>query len=175
MFYRIARAVLILPLLLITLPLQALEYANVSDAVSNGTTDFTFRYRYEAVEQNGFDEDATASTLLSRFSYTSAAVNRFSVGIEADYVSAIGSDDYNSTGNGTTDFPVVADPEAFDLNQAYLKFTAKDATFTGGRQRILHADNIHEKVSMQLKYVDYSVSEIAVDTRKVWMSLNVKL
>ncbi len=140
MFYQMARTALTLPLLVFSLSLHALEFANVSDAVSNGKTAFTLRYRYEAVEQSGFDEDAAASTLLSRFSWTSAAVDQFSFGIEADYVSAIGSDDYNSTENGNTDFPVVADPEGFDLNQAYLRYEAKSATLTGGRQRILHTD-----------------------------------
>ena len=39
------------------------------------------------------------------------------MGLETDYVSVIGPEDYNSTANGRTAYPVVADPDGFDLNQ----------------------------------------------------------
>jgi len=65
------------------------------------------------------------------------------VTVEADHVAIIGAERYNSTENGKTRFPVVADPPGFDLNQAYLKYTTKALAVTAGRQRILLDDQRH--------------------------------
>ena len=117
-------------------------HANVDDlskAVSEGKVNFDFRYRYEFVDQDGIDEEAGASTLRSRLTFVSGAVNGWTAGVEADYTAVIGSERYNSTENGMVEYPVVADPEGFDLNQSYLRYKNDDLTFTGGRQRIVHA------------------------------------
>ncbi|MDA1075064.1 MAG: alginate export family protein, partial [Proteobacteria bacterium] len=106
--------------------------------VREGQTTFDFRYRYENVDQDGFKEDADASTLRSRLTYTSADLNNFSFLVEADYVSVIGSERYNSTVNGKTQYPTVTDPDGFDLNQALIRFKTDGVTATLGRQRILH-------------------------------------
>ncbi len=110
----------------------------LSSAAKDGTAKFGVRYRVEAVDQDGIAEDALASTAKTRFTWTSGSVNNFTVGLETDYVLAIGDDQYNSTDNGRTAFPVVADPEGFDVNQAFLKYNASGVTATFGRQRILH-------------------------------------
>lgn len=109
-------------------------------AFTEGSTNFTFRYRYELVDQDGIDKDAGASTLLSRLSWKSKPLSRLQFGVEADYVSVIGSERYNSTENGRTRFPVVADPEGFDLNQAYISYRTEQLSLTGGRQRIVLED-----------------------------------
>lgn len=111
----------------------------LSKAAKEGTAKFGVRYRVESVDQDGIAEDALASTAKARFSWTSGSVSNFSVGIETDYVIAIGDDQYNSTDNGRTTFPVVADPEGFDLNQAFVKYSQANVTATLGRQRITHA------------------------------------
>ncbi len=112
----------------------------LSEMVSSGKVGFDFRYRYESVEQQGFTEDAGASTLRSRLSFTSAALNGFSFMAEFDNVSSIGPENYNSTTNGNTQYPVVADPTGTDVNQAWLKYTSNGAAGTLGRQRILHSN-----------------------------------
>ncbi|MEM1434347.1 MAG: alginate export family protein [Pseudomonadota bacterium] len=122
-------------------PLQADPLATLSEALRSGTVNANFRYRYEFVDQETFDEDAGASTLLTRLTYKSGDFfDGFSIGTEADYVALIGDENYNSTENGRTEYPVVADPEGFDLNQAYLKYKRENFTFTGGRQRIAFGD-----------------------------------
>ena len=110
----------------------------LSKMVTDGKASVDFRYRYEFVDQEGFDKDAKASTLRSRLTLASAPLNGFSALLEADDVRSVGSDDYNSTDNGNTQYPVVADPEGTDLNQAWLKYAAENAAGTLGRQRILH-------------------------------------
>lgn len=113
---------------------------DLAGMVSEGKVNFDFRYRYEAVDQDSFDENAGASTLRSRLSYTSATLNGVSFMTEFDNVSAIGPEDYNSTVNGNTEYPVVADPTGTDINQAYLKYAGKQAAGIYGRQRILHSN-----------------------------------
>ncbi len=113
---------------------------DLAGMVSNGKANFDFRYRYEIVDQEGFDEDAGASTLRSRLSFTSATLNGVSFMAEVDNVSSIGDEKYNSTVNGNTEYPVVADPTGTDINQAYLKYTGETAAGIYGRQRILHSN-----------------------------------
>lgn len=125
-------------LLLLALPAQASKYEELKKAVQDGEVDFDFRYRYEFVDQDGSSDNAGASTLRSRITYTSGAISGWTAGVEADYVALIGSERYNSTANGNTEYPVVADPEGFDLNQAYLRYQNDAGTFTAGRQRIVH-------------------------------------
>ncbi|MFT4799470.1 MAG: hypothetical protein ACJAYE_002771 [Candidatus Azotimanducaceae bacterium] len=105
---------------------------------TDGKAALNFRYRYEDVGQDGIAENASASTLRSRLTWMSNESDGFSLGFEADYVSVIGSEDYNSTVNGNTQFPVVADPEGFDLNRAFVAYKGDGLMVDFGRQRILH-------------------------------------
>ena len=107
-------------------------------AIKSGETAFGFRYRLEQVDQDGFDKNAFASTGKARLTYTSGAFGSFNIGIEADYAMVLGIEDFNSTTNGYTQYPVIADPEGFDLNQAFLKYQREDVSVTVGRQRINH-------------------------------------
>ena len=113
---------------------------DLSAAISEGKSSMNFRYRFEGVDQDGINEDAAASTLRSRYTCVSGSTSGFSMGLETDYVSVIGPEDYNSTVNGRTAYPVVADPDGFDLNQAYVKYNNQALTATFGRQRIALGD-----------------------------------
>lgn len=122
----------------LALPSQAGSIDSVAAAVKNSTTKVNLRYRLESVDQDGQSEDALASTLKSRLTWQSAPVNNFTVNVEVDNVTAIAIDDYNSTTNGKGEYPVVADPEGTDLNQANIKFNGEMLTVIAGRQRIVH-------------------------------------
>ncbi len=99
--------------------------------------DLDFRYRYEYVDQDGLAKDAHASTLRTRLAYRSADFSKFSFQIEFDDIRPIGNDLYNSTRNGVTDRPVVADPKGTQLNQAMILYKGIDDTvLRAGRQRI---------------------------------------
>jgi hypothetical protein len=112
----------------------------LSSMVKDGTASVDFRYRYEGVDEDGFANDAKASTLRTRLSLASAPLNGFSALLEMDDVRTIGPSDYNSTVNGKTQYPVVADPEGTDLNQMWLKYSGDAFDGTLGRQRILHGN-----------------------------------
>ncbi len=104
--------------------------------VRNGSAALDLRYRFEQVDAENFRRDARASTLRSRLTLTSAPVSDFIARLEFDNVSVLGADDYNSTENGQTRYPVVADPEGTEVNQAWLKWQGEAITGTYGRQRI---------------------------------------
>ena len=111
---------------------------DIGEAVAAGKTALGFRYRLETVSQDGIDKDALASTARARLTWNSAQSDSLSFGVETDYSLILGIEDFNSTTNGKVAYPVVADPDGFDLNQAFLRFQENDFTVTVGRQRINH-------------------------------------
>ena len=111
---------------------------DLAKAVADGNASLGFRYRLEHVSQDGIDEDALASTARARLTWNSAETDNFAFGVEADYSLILGIEDFNSTANGRTEYPVVADPQGFDLNQAFVKYANGATTVTAGRQRINH-------------------------------------
>jgi len=108
----------------------------LAKAVQEGKASLDFRYRYEYVDQDGFDDEAEASLMRSRLTLESGNLHGFTGKLEFDNVTNIGVNDYNSTENGKTEYPVIADPEGSEVNQIWLKYTADSFTGTGGRQRI---------------------------------------
>lgn len=96
------------------------------------------RYRFETVDQDGFARDAEASTLRTRLGLAFGFSGDVSALVEFEDVRAVGPTDYNSTANGKTAFPVVADPEDTELNQAWLAWRPESGTeLKAGRQRLI--------------------------------------
>ena len=116
------------------------EFKSFVDAVKGGDVYLDFRYRYEGVDQDGISKDAAASTLRSRLGLSTGSYHGFTGLVEFDNVSVVGPDDYNSTENGKTQYPVVADPKGTEVNQAYLKYTMDTANGIYGRQRINYSN-----------------------------------
>ncbi len=114
----------------------------LSKAVQDGKASVDFRYRYEYVDEDpvtgkpDFDDEAEASLIRSRLTLESGAINGFHILLEADDVTSVGPNDYNSTENGKTEYPVVADPEGTDLNQAWINYQGDGFSAKAGRQRI---------------------------------------
>lgn len=118
-------------------PLENLQYA-----VSGGTPNLDMRLRYENVEQDlpaTITEDAKALTIRSRLGYTTGKWSGLDAQLEFENVTAIGEADFNSTENsGKGAFPVVADPEGSEVNQAWLRYAGPaKSTLKYGRQRII--------------------------------------
>jgi hypothetical protein len=79
------------------------------------------RYRYEYVDQANLPKDARASTVRNKTGVESGFVHGFRAGVEGEFVVEVGPDDFNNTINGKTQYPVVADVESAEVDQAYLE------------------------------------------------------
>lgn len=112
-----------------------------SNAVKEGKWDLNLRFRFEFVDLEGQDKQAYASTLRTRLGYTTAEFYEFKLHVDFENTTVIGPERYNSTSNGMTDRPVVADPEDTEVNQVYLAYMGwQDQVVTLGRQRIIMDD-----------------------------------
>jgi hypothetical protein len=108
--------------------------------LEDGSVGLSFRYRYEHVDDDAFDEEADASTLRSRLSFQSGAYRSAAFFVEVEDIREIVADDFDAgAGNtpGRSGFPVVADPEGTEINQAYLDYSGIEGLrLRLGRQRI---------------------------------------
>ncbi|MDP6409702.1 MAG: alginate export family protein [Planctomycetota bacterium] len=95
---------------------------SLTEALKAGRTYANLRYRIEHVDADGFAEDADAGTMRAVLGYESGAWKGLSGLVEFETVTPIGLEDYNSTVNGETDFPVVVDPEGVEVNQLYVDY-----------------------------------------------------
>jgi hypothetical protein len=108
-----------------------------ADFFTEGKAGLDLRYRYEGVEQADKPESADANTLRLRLNLESGVVQGFSALVQVDHVEAIGDEHYDNTRNGLVQYPVVADPQGTDLNQAWLQYAGPASTVLRvGRQKI---------------------------------------
>jgi len=128
----------------ITAPLavQADPLENLPYAVAGGTPNFDARLRYENVEQEfpvSKTEHAQATTIRSRLGYTTGKWNGVDAQLEFENVSVIGDTDYDDFTNSAkkTKYPIIADAEGSELNQAWIRYAGPaKTTVKYGRQRI---------------------------------------
>ncbi len=125
-------------------PVFAEEPPSLGEAVTKGKISLNLRYRYEDVDQTGFDEPGKASTLRTTLGYRTLWWNRLSAMLEFENVVNVGfSNDHNNGGsgslsNGVTDRPAIPDPPITEINQVYLDWKPLDSLpLRGGRQEII--------------------------------------
>ena len=107
-----------------------------TDALEGGKFIFDGRYRYEHVDQAGFARDADAHTLRVRAGFQTGKVWDLQGLIEVEGVLQL-NDDFNDSVNGNTAYPIVADPEDFQINRFQIEYSGLPQTVvTLGRQRI---------------------------------------
>jgi len=93
------------------------------------------RLRAESVDQDGMSEDAEAVTLRARLGFETGKAWNTVFLADSDLLWPLDGD-YNSTVNGKTAFPVVADPETYEINRLQLTNTSiPGTTLVLGRQR----------------------------------------
>jgi hypothetical protein len=104
--------------------------------LDDGNIIFDGRLRLETVEQDGFAEDAVAPTFRARVGFQTGAFLNLQLLIEGEGVVHLG-DDFNDMVNGNIVYPVVPDPEGFELNRLQVAYSGlPDTVVTVGRQRI---------------------------------------
>jgi hypothetical protein len=84
----------------------------VEQAIREADFIVDLRARYESVEQGGFAETAEAMTSRLRLGFQTAPYRSTALLAEGVAIDDL-VDDYNSTTNGQTQYPVVADPTDF--------------------------------------------------------------
>jgi hypothetical protein len=118
------------------------DSTDLATALKSGTAAIDVRARFEQVDQEGFDNDAQATTTRLRLNYKTGQWRNWAGFIEFDHVFNALLSDYDS-GAGTSPakagaYPVIADPDGSDLNQLYLDFSSDpNWKWRFGRQRIL--------------------------------------
>ncbi len=118
-------------------PLASQAAATLLDAFTYGKVSGQLRYRFENVDADAFDKNAKASTLRTQLGYTTDSYQGFAAFLQFENVSVIGNELYNSTANGRTQYPVVADPDGTEVNQVWLSYeTPYSTTLKYGRQGI---------------------------------------
>jgi hypothetical protein len=108
------------------------------EAIAAGRPVIDLRARYENVEDNSKAvRTGEAGTVRARLGYETGAWNGLSIQADFDQLWLLGGD-YNSTRNGMTALPVIADPAMTALNRLQLTYASDfDTKFVLGRQRLL--------------------------------------
>jgi hypothetical protein len=118
----------------------ALAAPAMTEAFADGEVGLDLRHRFEFVDEDGFAENAEASTLRTRLNFRSGEWNGLDFFVEFSDVREIGLDDFNAGAGATpnrTRFPVVADPEDTRVNQAWIGLKPNQLlSLRLGRQRI---------------------------------------
>ncbi|WP_404366669.1 alginate export family protein [Marinobacter sp.] len=117
-------------------PAHSQTNSNFLDALAGGSATLDLRYRFEHVDQENISRDAEASTLRTRLGYRTGEFKSFSGFLEFHDTREAFADNFNDTVNGKTRFPVVADPDMTELNQAWLRYSVTDTNSWLGRRRI---------------------------------------
>lgn len=94
------------------------------------------RQRHEHVDDAAFSREADAHTLRLRLGYRWVFAPGWQLHVDGEHVQPLFGEQYNSTANGKTGYPVVADPKSTELNQAFIAWSNETSGATVGRQRI---------------------------------------
>jgi Alginate export len=108
-----------------------------ASAILAGKLIFEMRPRYEFVDQTGIAREARSATLRTRLGWETGAFHGLRGLLEFENVSQLGGENYNTTLNGKTTFPVVADPAVSEINRAQISWIySPNLSVIVGRQRI---------------------------------------
>lgn len=111
--------------------------ASFTDALTQGKVSVNARLRYEFVDQDAF-ADADALTARLRLGYTTKLYKGFQAMVEGEAVTPLVKDYSDSTpppAPGTN--AIVADPEVYNVNQAWVSYTREKTKGTLGRQKLV--------------------------------------
>jgi hypothetical protein len=144
----------------------------IGGAISEAKPIFDARLRMEDVDQDPMANEAEAVTLRTRLGFETGKAWETALLMEGELVWPLRSD-YNSTTNGETQYPIVADPESYEINRLQLVNTRIPlTTVTLGRQRIVLDDQRfignsgwrqNEQTFDALRIVNKTVTNLTID------------
>lgn len=124
-------------LVLTTAPLaSAAEITDADASSSPWLVDWNVRVRHEQVDSDAFTRDAKADTARLRLGLHARWDNGVRAYVQGNGVLAA-DDNYNSGANGRTHYPVIADPQAAEVSQAWLGWQGSTFGVTAGRQALV--------------------------------------
>jgi hypothetical protein len=113
------------------------SFEKAHPALRDGKFNLESRLRYEWADMQTLSP-SHAPTFQSRLGFTTAPVAGFQTMVEGEWVQTIGDrENYALPGDGSGK-TVIADPEVFQLNQAWLSYNTGATTLKGGRQFIIY-------------------------------------
>ncbi len=113
---------------------------DVEDALQGdwGKINLNIRWRFEYVDQEN-KGIAKGDPIRVRLGYLTPKFSGFQLFGEFEGNTPVFFDEYNSTRNGKTQYPIIADPAVAELNQGWLSYSGiPDTTIKAGRQRIIY-------------------------------------
>jgi hypothetical protein len=158
--------------LLVAAAASAEESTSIGKAIDAIKPIADTRLRFEDVDPHSASPDAEAVTMRARLGFETGKVWNTTLLAEGEFVWSL-DDHYNSTTNGNTQYPVVADPQGSEFNRLQLTNTSiAKTTVTLGRQRINLDDQRfvgnggwrqNEQTFDAVRLVNRSVSNLIVD------------
>lgn len=97
--------------------------------------EWNLRARHESVDNDAFNRDARADTLRLRLGLRAHFGSGWQALVEGNGVASAG-DHYNSGANDQIQYPGIADPQAAELNQAWLGWQGGGFDAKAGRQAL---------------------------------------
>lgn len=140
----------------------ALSGATTAAETDEWQPSLDLRYRLELVDDDRFVEDATASTLRARIGLISPEWSGWQFGVTAHANRHIGSEDFNSTANGRTAYPVVADPDDENISEAWVGYGRPEGfAIRAGRQRLIE-DNVRFLGNVGFRQLEQTFDAVTV-------------
>lgn len=116
---------------------NAQEADSFAAALTGGEAYLDERFRVETVSDDAKEFNGTATILRSKLGYKTGVFKGFSGVLEFEHSAELAGGDYNNLINGKAAYPVIADANHTEVNQAYLAYTGIDkTTIAAGRQAI---------------------------------------
>ena len=116
------------------------EEQSLQQAIAQTKPIIDLRLRYETVDQDKIAKNADAVTLRARLGFQTGKAWNTQLLAEAGLMWALVSD-YNSTTNGKTQYPVVADPDNYAINRLQLTNTTLPATTVVLGRQLINLDD----------------------------------
>src|SRR5688572_8032186 len=169
---RISKPALAMGALISLCPGVAHAELPLSAVIAQGRAVIDLRVRYETVDDAGRALDANGTTVRARLGYETGYWNSLQVAFDFDQIWTVGGATYNSTRNGKTAYPVIADPSMTALNRLQITYASDfDTKFTLGRQRLVLGNqrfvgNVawrqHEQTFDALSAVNTSIEDLTL-------------
>ncbi len=121
-----------------TAVISSVQAAGFNEAMTGGTFKGSLRPRIEFVDQENISDNAQATTVRGAFQYTTGSWMGVQLKAELETVMGIGSEKYNSSTNGQTQYPVVKDPSGGHFNRMFLFHKAENYSAGYGRDEIVY-------------------------------------